>query len=473
MELEAIQSELESIDACRDYGVDGGLVESIQKAIDSEITEDTHMMGVEDFWAYLPRHLYYCNTTRDLWPGSSVSGVLPPMQVGVDDKGNPKFIPAASWLDKNRPTHQMTWDPGQPAIIENRIIHVDGYVPHVGYKIINRYLAPRIRPGDANDIDPWFNHIKRIYPDDYAHLLLWFAQRVQQPGVKINHAIVLGGAQGIGKDTILEPLRYAVGTWNFSEISPIQMLGRFNPWVESVVLRVNEARDLGELNRYSFYDHMKPYLAAPPTVLPVDQKNQHVYPALNCLGVIFTTNELTTGIYLPGDDRRHYVAWSESAKEEFEEEYWSGLWGWYAAGGIWNVTAYLLGIELSDFSPKAPPPQTDAWHQIVMSNRQVNQGELADVLDALGNPLAVTVQQIIAKAQFMVLTELSETLSDPTKGRLIPKKMAECDYTPLRNPYSKDGYFVIEGRRRGVYVQKNLSVRDQHSAAQKLVDGNG
>lgn len=455
----------------RDYGVDGELVESVQKTLNSEIAEETHPMCVEDFWAYLPRHTYYCTTTRDLWPGSSVSGALPPIQFGVDDKGNPKFIPAAQWLDKNRQAHQMTWDPGQPAIIENRIIHVDGYVSNVGYKIINRYLAPRIKPGNANDIDPWFNHLKKIYPDDYPHMLLWFAHRAQRPGEKINHAVVMGGAQGIGKDTVLEPVRYAVGTWNFTEISPVAMLGRFNPWVESVVLRVNEARDLGDIDRYSFYDHMKPYLAAPPTVLPVDQKNQHVYPALNCIGVIFTTNELTTGMYLPTDDRRHYVAWSESVKEEFSEDYWTDLWGWYAAGGIWNVTAYLRGLDISEFLPKASPPQTEAWHQIVMANRQTNQSELSDVLDALGNPKAITIQQIVEKARFMALTDLVNTLSDPTKGRVLPKRMAECDYLPLRNPYAKDGYFLISGRRRGVYVHRNLSVRDQHAAALKLVDG--
>jgi hypothetical protein len=30
----------------------------------------------------------------------------------------------------------------------------------------------------------------------------------------------------------------------------------------------------------------------------------------NCLGFIITTNYKTDGIYLPADDRRHYVAWS-------------------------------------------------------------------------------------------------------------------------------------------------------------------
>ena len=83
----------------------------------------------------------------------------------------------------------------------------------------------------------------------------------------------LEAAPGIGKDTILEPVKYAVGPWNFNDVSPTHMLGRFNGFVKSVVLRVNEARDLGDVDRYAFYDHMKVYTAAPPDVLRCDEKN--------------------------------------------------------------------------------------------------------------------------------------------------------------------------------------------------------
>jgi MoxR-like ATPase len=40
-----------------------------------------------------------------------------------------------------------------------------------------------------------------------------------------HHALLLGGAQGIGKDTLLEPVKRAVGQWNFIEASPVQVLG--------------------------------------------------------------------------------------------------------------------------------------------------------------------------------------------------------------------------------------------------------
>jgi hypothetical protein len=124
------------------------------------------------------------------------------------------------------------------------------------------------------------------------------------------------GLQGIGKDTILEPVKHAIGPWNFSEPSPSQIMGRFNGFLKSIIIRINEARDLGETDRFKFYDHMKAYTAAPPDVLRVDEKNLREYNILNCCGVIITTNYKTNGIYLPADDRRNYVAWSELTKED-------------------------------------------------------------------------------------------------------------------------------------------------------------
>src|SRR5207249_11349495 len=131
-------------------------------------------------------------------------------------------------------------------------------------------------------------------------------------------------------------------------------------FVKAVILRVSEARDLGDADRYSFYDHMKVYTAAPPDVLRVDEKHLREYEVPNVCGVIVTTNHKTDGIYLPADDRRHYVAWSDRTKEEFTADYWRQLYSWYDAGGRWHVAAHLAAYDLSSFNPKAPPPQTPA-----------------------------------------------------------------------------------------------------------------
>ena len=60
-------------------------------------------------------------------------------------------------------------------------------------------------------------------------------------------------------------------------------------------------------------------MAAPPDVLRVDEKNLREHSVFNVCGVVMTTNHKTDGIYLPADDRRHFVAWSEKTKDDFTD----------------------------------------------------------------------------------------------------------------------------------------------------------
>ena len=265
---------------------------------------------INDFVAYMPSHIYIYTPCREPWPASAVNSRLPPMPVlnknGTHRRGpNGKLLyePASKWLDRNRPVEQMTWCPGYPMMIKDRLVVDGGWIERPEVTCFNHYRPPRIELGDASKAGPWLDHVHKIYPDDANHSIMWLAHRVQRPQEKINHGLVLGGLQGIGKDTLLEPVKYAVGPWNFRDISPAALLGRFNGFVKAVILRVSEARDLGDaaerINRFTFYDHTKIYTAAPPDVLRVDEKFLREYYAFNVLGFLITTNHKTDGIYLP------------------------------------------------------------------------------------------------------------------------------------------------------------------------------
>src|SRR5207245_1359918 len=161
---------------------------------------------------------YLCVPTRELWPGSSVNSLFEL----IDE------TKASTWLDQNRPVHQMTWAPGAPMLIDGKLISEGGWIPRAGVTTFNLYRPPVIEPGDASLAGYWVDHVHRVYPSEAAHILDWLAHRVQRPHEKVNHALVLGGAQGIGKDTLLDPVKHAVGPWNFAEIAPAHILGRFN-----------------------------------------------------------------------------------------------------------------------------------------------------------------------------------------------------------------------------------------------------
>lgn len=426
---------------------------------------------IDDFWAYMPEHRYLYIPTGALWPLASVNGRLPPIATGrTDRQGKPVYLKPATWLDRNRPVEQMTWCPGEPQLIEDRLPADGGWQEKPGARTFNLYIPPPRVEGATGEAGPWWDHLRSVYgKEDAAHITRWLAHRAQRPGEKVNHALVLGGAQGIGKDTILEPVRTAVGPWNFLDVSPGVVLGRFNSYVKSVVLLISEARDLGDIDRYAFYEHTKVLTAAPPATLRCDEKNLREYPVPNVCGVIITTNHRLNGLYLPEDDRRHYVAWSERTKEEFSEDYWRELWGWYDAGGREAVAATLLAVDLSKFDAKAPPPRTAAWKALVNADRAPEDSDLSDVLEALGWPEVVTIEDVAAHP--LAGFEFAGWLRDRKNSRSIPHRFERAGYVAVDNSGQQDGRWKVAGKNVTLYGRACLSVRDRIAAARRYAEG--
>jgi Family of unknown function (DUF5906) len=382
----------------------------------------------------------------------------------LEKNGEPKTIAASDWLDHNRAVEQMTWAPGEQRLIRDRLMADGGWIERKGVACFNLYRPPTIEPGDKDDVGPWLDHARTVFGEDADHIILWLAHRVQRPQEKINHALLLGGAQGVGKDTLLEPVKRAVGPWNFIEVSPQQMLGSFTGFVKSVILRVSEIRDLGEVDRYAFYEHSKTRIVTPPDVLRVNEKHLREYYVLNCTGIILTSNHKTDGLYLPPDDRRYYVAWSDRVQEDFAPGYWNKLYAWYDGGGDRNVAAYLATIDITGFDPKAPPKKTAAFWAIADANRAPEDASLADTLDKMGTPDVTTLDQIRTWAT----GEFAGWISDTKNRRAIPHRLEKCGYVPVRNDGAKDGLWKVAGARKVIYARATLSIRDQIKAASGL-----
>ncbi|MGH8227342.1 MAG: primase-helicase family protein [Steroidobacteraceae bacterium] len=413
---------------------------------------------VQDFHAYMPAHSYLYTPTREPWPAASVNSRIPPIDIGAK-----KPIPASAWLDRFRPVEQMTWCPGLPMVIEDKLISGGGWIERPGVNTFNLYLPPTALEGDKDKADPWLEHVVKVFPGEAGHIVHWLAHRVQRPSEKINHAIVFLGDQGIGKDSILEPVKYAIGPWNFAEVSPAQLLGRFTGFMKSVILRISEARDLGDVDRYAFYEHTKVYTAAPPDVLRCDEKFLREHAVMNVCGVVITTNHID-GIYLPPDDRRHFVAGSDLKKEDFPADYWRDLHGWYRNGGIEHVAAYLASLDLSSFDPKAPPPKTAAFWRCVNAGRAPEDGEVADALEALKNPPAITIDMIA----IYTTEDFRLWLKDRRNSRQIPHRLKDAGYVAVENASARDGLWKLDGRRQVIYARRELAERDRIAAATNL-----
>jgi hypothetical protein len=114
--------------------------------------------------------------------------------------------------------------------------------------------------------------------------------------------------------------------------------------------------------------------------------------------------------------------------------------------------------------PKAPPPKTPAFWEIVDANRPMEESEIADVLDMIGNPPAITINCLIASASL----DLSTFLRERKNQKAVSHRITAAGYSVARNDVAKDGLWVVAGARKTIYAKTSLSVADRVSEAGKL-----
>jgi len=434
------------------------------------------------FWIMSePAFLY--TPTRTLMESGAVT-----QQVGLT---------AAKAIRKERVCSNLTWAPGRSMYLKDVAI-VDGeWFDHPGNNLFNLYRPPTpVKGGDPDQAGPWLELGEMLWGADLPHLLDWLAFKVQNPGVKINHSLVLGSREhGLGKDSWLAPMGRAVGRNNFKNIGATAALNyaehNYTSFLRSVILRVSEVHDLGE-RRFKFYELTKDWGAAPPETLTVADKHVKAHAIANVVGVIYTTNHLTDGVHFDPHDRRHFMAWSERSVNDFAPGYWNRYYQWrgYDEGGNRirsdqvsgdeHVTAFLAARDLSNFDPKAPPPKTAAWQRVVTVSGNTDDAELTNVLEHMGDdwifdgvpsmPDALTMPLVARQAARDGNFELRGLFADAGKRRRASHRLDTARYVSVANPDAANGYWSIRGQRLTCYARANLSESAKLAAVRRLVD---
>jgi hypothetical protein len=93
---------------------------------------------------------------------------------------------------------------------------------------------------------------------------------------------------------------------------------------------------------------------------------------------------------------------------------------------------------------------------------------MLDAIEAIGNPDALTLQQIAYSKK--TGAAFSEWLSDRKHARQIPYRLEACGYAAVRNKGTTGGLWRVSGQRQVIYAKTTLSVRDRFIAAQQLAD---
>jgi hypothetical protein len=294
---------------------------------------------------------------------------------------------------------------------------------------------------------------------------------IQRPEEKINHGLVMAGAQGIGKDTALIPVRRGVGEWNAAEVGPDAITSPYNGFVKSVLLVINEVRPHDEeFKANNFYNLLKPILASPPDMLPMTVKYANTIYVRNLCHVILTTND-PLSMYIPSEDRRLFVMSSGLTDPKksgaFAPDYFDKLYQWlYKDNGVEAAIRWLLARDISRAALHAPPPATRGKVAIIESAAQVRRTQADDVWDDFCTnvyggkyPLVVFHRDLTDYASTEGFDDAARQVA-ALSAKSFHFKMSERGYDMIKNPNGSE-WKAGKFRSRTAFATREVNREEQ------------
>jgi len=245
-----------------------------------------------------------------------------------------------------------------------------------------RDARPDLSGANNNGIDMWLNHCKELVPEasELEHIFDVMAFKVQNPKIKVNHAILHAGDEGSGKDTFWAPFIWAVCGDHLKNRGIMDNNSVTSQWgyqLESEILIINELKEPDAATRRQLANQLKPIIAAPPEMLPINRKGLHPYMMANRLFVLAFSND-PVPISLASQDRRWFCVWSTAPRMASDQA--KKIWDWYRAGGFACIAKWLMVRDVSTFNPSAPPMWTEFKANLVEHGMSMAESYLVEML---------------------------------------------------------------------------------------------
>lgn len=206
-----------------------------------------------------------------------------------------------------------------------------------GKRMLNSYRDSGTKPCDVMDadgqsvVDLFMAHVRFTLGDvDEQRLLIDFlAWVVQNPGHKINWALLLQGAQGVGKSYFGVVMMLVLGEMA-RNIEPSALSGRFTAWAHGATLVIVEEIRVVSESRYEIIDRLKPFIAN--ATVPIEEKGRDHRTVPNFTSYLMFTNH-KDALPLEQGDRRYAPLFS---RVQTEEQLFSELGGVSGAGNYFT-----------------------------------------------------------------------------------------------------------------------------------------
>jgi hypothetical protein len=245
-----------------------------------------------------------------------------------------------------------------------------------------RDARPVLDDEPAGDVSMWLEHCRALVPDEAElnHLLDMMAYKVQHPEIKINHAVLHAGDEGCGKDTFWAPFIWAVCGPHLKNRGIMDNDSVNSQWgyqLESEILIINELKEPDAKERRALANKLKPIIAAPPEMLPINRKGLHPYQMVNRLFVLAFSND-PVPISLASQDRRWFCVWSTAPRMDASVA--QKMWAWYRAGGFASIAKWFYSRDVSQFNPSAAPMMTEFKYNLVEHGMSMAESYLVEML---------------------------------------------------------------------------------------------
>ena len=232
------------------------------------------------------------------------------------------------------------------------------------------------------DISLWMDHCQALVPEqsELDHIFDVMAFKVQHPEIKVNHAILHAGDEGSGKDTFWAPFIWAVCGDHLKNRGIMDNNSVNSQWgyqLESEILIINELKEPDAATRRQLANQLKPIIAAPPEMLPINRKGLHPYMMANRLFVLAFSND-PVPISLASQDRRWFCVWSTAPRMESQKA--SLIWKWYRAGGFAAIGAWLKSRDVRAFNPAAAPGMTEFKANLIEHGMSMAESFLVEMM---------------------------------------------------------------------------------------------